>query len=241
MKAPTLLQMITLRGHSFFPAPLGAHSIVIDLGAHRGEFSKQIKSRFGCRCIAVEANPKLIDFVRAVDGVEAYACAIAASDGEVTLHFSKNLEASSIKPHPLDANGQSVTIPSRSLRSLLSEAGVTRVHLLKVDIEGAEVSLLDSLTDKELARIDQITLEWHDFCGSVSSDDIRRLVARLDQIGFEGFRFGSDNMNWLFVRRGAPGIGMLRRKYVRHMVRPLRNILHFVRNRTGIGVGLSGE
>ncbi|HYO09875.1 MAG TPA: FkbM family methyltransferase [Tepidisphaeraceae bacterium] len=233
--------MLTLRGHSFFPGPLGAGSTVIDLGAHRGEFSAQVRARFGCRCIAVEANPNLIEHVRKVEGVQAHGCALAGADGEMTLHYSANPEASSIKAGPMDATGDSAVVPARSLASLLAEAGVTRVDLLKVDIEGAEVEMFDSLSDDELCRIDQITIEWHDFSGAVSADEIARIAGRLDRVGFEAFRFGADNMNWLFARRDAPGLGRLRRKYVQLFVRPARGLLHAFRRSTGVQVGLSNE
>lgn len=227
--------MLTLRGHTILPGPLGPLSTVVDLGANRGEFAKQVRDYFGCRVIAVEANPKLIPEVRAVPGVEAHHCAVAGRDGEVAFHFSNESEAGAVVPGVRHATGEIVSVPARTLRSLLQEAKVEHVHLLKVDIEGAEVEVVDSLSDEEIQRIDQITLEFHDFCGLVSTADVRRICDRLSRLGFDGIQFGgwdrsSDNLNWLYVRRGLPRAGRFRRAYVKHVIRPIRNALHRLRN-----------
>lgn len=48
-----------VRGHHFLAKPINRDSVVLDLGANHGEFSKSIESRFGCRPRMVEANPDL--------------------------------------------------------------------------------------------------------------------------------------------------------------------------------------
>jgi FkbM family methyltransferase len=244
MKAAALLQMLTLRGHTFLPSPLGPSSTVVDLGAHRGEFARLIRCRFGCRVIAVEANPRFVADVQAVPGVEAHECAVCGRDGDLTFHLSDNPEAGAIMVGSF-ASGDSTTVHGRPLKGLLREAHVDRIDLLKMDIEGAEVEVFESLADDDLRRIDQITMEFHDFCGLVKPEEIAHVCNRLARVGFDGMRFGNDgrfgNMNWLFVRRGVPGAGAVRRAYVKHVVRRARRLLHSVRGRTGVRVGLSNE
>src|SRR5688572_21861845 len=53
----TLLNEIN--GHTLIGSELSDRSVVIDLGAHRGAFAHGVMNAFGCRCIAVEANPML--------------------------------------------------------------------------------------------------------------------------------------------------------------------------------------
>jgi FkbM family methyltransferase len=225
--------MLTLQGHTFFPSALHRDSVVVDLGANRGGFSQGVRSRFGCRCIAVEANPDLAAALRTSSTIESYQCAIAAADGESALHLSADPEGSSIQGNPPQSTGESVIVPARTLTTFLKEAGVTHVDLLKVDIEGAEVRMFDSLGDADLQRIDQISVEWHDFCGFVTAQDIERVAKRLDRLGFEGIRFGLDNINWVFVRRDLARPGVVRRKYVRYLMNPARNMLHRLRARVG--------
>ncbi len=54
-----------IRGHSLYTPPLGADSVVVDLGANRGEFALQMSRRFGGRYYLVEGNPELHDGLRA--------------------------------------------------------------------------------------------------------------------------------------------------------------------------------
>src|SRR2546430_10438031 len=51
-------------------------SVVVDLGAHKGEFAGEVVRRFGCRGIAVEANPAMVEALRGVRGGEAHCCAV---------------------------------------------------------------------------------------------------------------------------------------------------------------------
>jgi FkbM family methyltransferase len=219
-----LLQMLTVREHTFMPAPLSGSSIVVDLGAHKGEFSREIVARFGCRCIAVEANPTLIPQVKAVAGVEVVWGAISGEDGELELHLSNNPEASTVLGDRCTVpSGERVKVPALRLERLLREKGVTRVDLLKVDIEGAEIAMFRSLGDVELGRIQQISLEFHDFCGLVKSPEVHEVCDRLEGLGFEGMRFGRSNMNWLFVQRTA--VGRIPRLYLKHVVRRARRAI----------------
>src|SRR4051812_28066946 len=88
--------MITLRGHTFMTAPLSAGAIVLDLGANKGNFSARVGERFGCRCIAVEANPELVPEIAKLPGVRAVHAAIAPHDGEIVLNLNSNSESSTI-------------------------------------------------------------------------------------------------------------------------------------------------
>ncbi len=50
-----------------------------------------------------------------------------------------------------------------TFRELRRRAGVDRIDLLKIDIEGAEIGMFDDCTDEELSSIGQITVEFHAF------------------------------------------------------------------------------
>jgi len=220
--------VICIRGHSFFAGPLCSDSTVIDLGANHGEFSSGIRAHFGCRCIAVEPNPELCRTVRLIAGVELFEYAISDRDGDsLTFHLSDQSEASSLFKIRGESNSRTVTIRSITLESLMEEAKVGRVDLLKVDIEGAEIALFRSTSDEVLRRVDQISIEFHDFCGYVTTDQVKEVRRRLHAAGFSGYRYDVDNKNWLFVRREAAS--QLKRVYAGHAMSLLRRTLHRVR------------
>jgi hypothetical protein len=116
MRAPRLLQIMTLQGHSFIPGYLSSKSTVVDLGANLGEFSGAIRARFGCRCIAVEPNRALIDKIRCIEVVWA---AIAGNNEEVELDVAGGVEESRIVPSGTAPLAIGCAFPGRRLELLL--------------------------------------------------------------------------------------------------------------------------
>jgi FkbM family methyltransferase len=228
MKLPILSQTLELQGHTFLPSPLNKSSIVVDLGANTGEFSRKIVQSFHCRCIAVEPNPSVLERIRVLSGVESIWTAVSDCDGQIDLHLSNNSEASTALRGSPDANGQSLRVPTRTLESLLKEFGLTHVDLMKVDIEGSEVPMILSAPNHVLQSVDQISVEFHDFCKLVTTKQIAEVHTRLKELNFDAIEFGSGNEDSLFVRRDAVGIGRIRRGYVKHMVLNLRNVSRLI-------------
>ena len=70
----------TIRGHSFYTGLVNRESIVVDLGAHKGEFSSEMSNSFGCKCYLVEALPAL--YSKIVEGplAQKYNFAMAGRD-----------------------------------------------------------------------------------------------------------------------------------------------------------------
>ncbi len=205
----------TIRGHTFFAHCLNRDSVIVDLGANRGEFAEQVSRTFHARCYSVEALPSLFQTLPTLDRVTFFNYAISAKNEPVTFYLSDDPEGASIHQAGNDPTRGKVTIPGRTLEKFLDENGIDRVSLLKLDIEGAEKDLFDSTPDSVLARIDQITCEFHDFCGKITRADVMRIRNRLIGLGFTGIKFSRRNLNWLFVRRDRCGISSPRVAYAR--------------------------
>ena len=75
-----------------------------------------------------------------------------------------------------------VLCPCRTLDDILQAENIDRVDFLKVDCEGGEYALFDSMSDETLGRISRIALEFHELH---HSHDHRRIVNRLKSAGFE--------------------------------------------------------
>lgn len=194
-------------GHSYFPHLLGSDSVVVDLGGNRGAFSTAIRSRFGCRTLVVEPNPELCDSLSRL-GHEAYCLAVTSTDGPVSFYLADNSEASSLLvPSNQSPSGRWIEVLGVRLSRFLREHDVNLIDLLKVDIEGAEIAMFDSLSDDELQRITQISVEFHDFSGLVSQMDVRRIKQRFSDLGFWTLKmFRAGNLDVLFVNRQRTGL-----------------------------------
>ena len=198
-----LLPAVTLREHSFYARPLTADSVVVDLGANLGDFSRMVRDRFGCHCYAVEASPDLFRRIPEDDRIRKYHFAIAGAEEPVTLKLSDDIESSSIYQEPIRFT-QEIMVPGITLEGFLKLAGPERVDLLKVDIEGAEITMIHSTPGSVVRNIRQITLELHDFVEHWEvTQETEQALSRLRELGFYGIRFRSRGLNCdiLFLNR----------------------------------------
>ena len=177
------------RGHTVLGFAPGSAPLVIDCGAHKGEFAESVHRAWGARCHSIEASPALFADLALPAGAIGYNFAVAGSDGQVSFTLSDNPEASHVGGGNGSGDGDAISIPARSLAGFLDEVAPDAIDLLKLDIEGSEIAALDGLSDRHLARIGQITAEFHDFCGYVTASQVDTAIARLRAAGFAIFPF----------------------------------------------------
>lgn len=123
--------------------------VVLELGGGIGYMSTLIATRRRARAIhTFEANPGLIDYIRAVhgangvDSVTVHNALLAAKAGDpVDFFVRENLLSSSMS----EANeGHVVAVEKVAVRSLPDTLAEIRPTVLVCDIEGAEATLLPS-------------------------------------------------------------------------------------------------
>ena len=90
--------------------------------------------------------------------------AVCGGDRTVALELSEDITRNRIGDEQIGP-GSLVRVSGRHLAGIVCELGVTDIEVLKMDIEGAELEVIDSLDDEFLRNISQITIEFHDFLG----------------------------------------------------------------------------
>ncbi len=128
--------------------------IVVDVGARGRERSNSfdLLKTFGWRGILVEANPNLVESIKAdfadLD-IEVIECAVSDYDGEATFYLGVNDDVSSLNEHASLGWGPvagQITVPVRRLGPLLRDRGIPQdFGLLSVDIEGEDIRVLNDL------------------------------------------------------------------------------------------------
>jgi FkbM family methyltransferase len=185
------------------PGQLNEDSLVVDLGVHKGEFSRLIATEYGCSVLGVEANPQLFNSLPALPRARFLNQAIHSQDAPVTFHVSKNLEASSISQEIAQSGGGVVPVTVRgiTLDTLFKENAVSSVDLLKVDIECGEFPMLELTSAETLARITQLTVEFHvtPASGAHSVERVKAIMRRLGQIGFRPLVMNGSYTDVLFL------------------------------------------
>lgn len=192
-------------GHTYYAGDLNSDSVVVDLGANRGEFSKNLTAAHGCKCYAVEPVKVLFEKIPQMDRLSRYNIALGDKDGPVNFYPSDNPEAGTIFL-TTSTKTRPIVVEGRRFTSFLKENGLASVDLLKVDIEGAEGPLFDSTPDETLRDIKQITVEFHDFLeGVINPAKVRAIVRRLESLGFlyVDFTGGQNHSDCLFINLKA--------------------------------------
>jgi FkbM family methyltransferase len=214
-----LTEFLHLNGHSLLAAPLMAGINVLDLGANHGIFATLLSARYPGRYGGVEANPALIDELRAGAYDWVRHCAVSDAPREVPFRIARNDAASSMLELPntsiYDAiEVETIAVEGVPLADLLRQAG-ERVDVLKVDVEGAEVPALASLSPADLARIGQITVEFHSdptfqFGLTLETDAV---IQQLRNSGFVALDFEPGQKDMLFINRARYSVSRLREAY----------------------------
>lgn len=155
-------QIFTLREYRALDQLNLNDGLMVDLGANVGYASTYFLSRFAAlKVVAIEpdrANFELLNKNLQPYGsrITTIQAAIWPGVDRVALHDPGKGEEWGIKVYP-HASG---SIPTITIPEIMHKAGVHRISLLKIDIEGAEEQLFKGDTSW-LNRVDNLVAELH--------------------------------------------------------------------------------
>jgi FkbM family methyltransferase len=166
-----------------------ALKVVVDLGMNKGEFTNWVVDNTDARCVGVEPVPMLYRTLPRGDRIEAVEAAVGATPGKQSLCVPREACAS-LASAGLAQDGDRVEVEVMTLEALMRAHRLEWIDLLKIDIEGAEIELLEGLGKESFARIGQMTVEFHDFLRPSDHPHVAKVVARIRDNGFYVVNFG---------------------------------------------------
>jgi FkbM family methyltransferase len=196
--------------------------VVIDLGANEGRFYNEFINYFGIdsikEYIGVEPNVTLYENylvnltknknVKMVNKAIYRKSNININFTEIKNHEAGNILANSNnffkwgEKSPKEYLVQSITIGD-----LLEHFNVDYVDYLKIDIEGAEYFLIETLNKSICDKINQISIEFHDFIDPELKNKSKEYVQKIIDLGYTlhsskqwGGRYGTNYMDTLFIK-----------------------------------------
>lgn len=130
-----------------FSAPrLAGAEIIFDVGANFGAFVIPFaRLAPAARLFAFEPNPNTARALRenlirnSITNVVVVECAVSHSDGEITFSDSSDPATNRI----LGNDDVGLSVQCRSLTSFCRENNINRIDFLKIDVEGAEMDVLE--------------------------------------------------------------------------------------------------
>lgn len=181
----------TFSHHIYFFEPETDAPVIIDAGAHIGMATLYFKKLYPAAKIwAVEPHPVNFELLQKnvtenrLTDVTCIQAALHRTSGNTTLHADTEFDwFSTVSKHAKAWNGQQKTqdikVPALMLSQLLTTIGQP-IDLLKMDIEGAEFDVLQSVAGK-LDQIKHIICEFHP-----RKDNVRdEFTTFLEKRGFE--------------------------------------------------------
>lgn len=158
---------------------------IVDIGVAQGT-PELYRSFKGKKFLLVEANPLFADRLKELKRevpaqVEMVFC--GSKSGTASLHAPKNGRASSLYVHPDIHAEQMFTVPVETLDTLIERNQIKGSLLVKIDVEGAEMEVLEGAT-KTLERTVAVILEVSWGRGFVGGSGYADLFDFLHEHGF---------------------------------------------------------
>lgn len=211
-------EFVNIATHHVYTRPLKSKSpVIVDAGANRGHFSKNARKMFGGKYFLVEPNPELVktlseSFRRVDKGI------IYDKNGQVKFNISNNDMASSVlrlpDESPYDAtHKETIVVSSTTLSKYMKEKDIKEIDLLKMDIEGAEISVLNEVSEEVLQRIGQITVEFHgkEVFDFGLKEEVEKTIKRMKNENFVVIDFTFPNrIDVVLINRGLVDINKLK-------------------------------
>lgn len=149
------IDLITLDEYKIKNIRLPKYPTVVDIGANIGAFSILIKKNFPNAVIeSYEPNPRNYALLKLnASFTLTHKNAVAGTAG--TLRFDTKRSSMTTR---VDASGD-LAVEAVSFKDILQRVG--HIDLVKIDIEGGEYNIFDSLQPTDLSSVDSIIMEIH--------------------------------------------------------------------------------
>jgi FkbM family methyltransferase len=120
--------------------------------------------------------------------------AVATRDGVIQMWGAEDPESGSLSAVNLYETTRVLTKPGRTIRTLMAELGDERAELVKLDIEGSEYDVLETLDLRSLG-IEVLCVEFH------PTRSVHEALDLIERIRCQGYRpvHCKDRTNFTFV------------------------------------------
>ena len=186
--------------------------VFLDVGANVGYYALLAASRMpkSGSVVAVEASPRIHRLLTAnvelngLSNIRTECCAALASEGSVTLyHGGPNNLGGTTTTEDIAHDRQGVVIQGRRLCDIVGEADLARVRVVKIDVEGAEWSVVQGLIPMFDRLPDDAEFVIEVVPGLMKFDDVDRLFDFMEGQGFHAYRLENPYDARSYLRPGA--------------------------------------
>ena len=179
------------------------NDIIIDIGAHIGLFtlyaSQYCKNGIIFCFEPVEENYSvLLDNITQnnLKNVKSFKSAVSKSESTITIYRNKDEAGHSM----FSSNSHALKVDSISLKKIIDENSIDRCDLIKLDCEGAEYEIIESLPLEYFKKISKMIIEYH-FADS-NPKLVNEIITKLKNVSFKMLTIpSSSDMGMLYVEK----------------------------------------
>jgi len=206
--APAFISSVRLGGEAGYVIPrnvLGQKSVCYCVGCGEDiSFDLELIQRYDVEVFAFDPTPRSIAYTRRttadIHNYHFYDFGIWSSDGHARMYMPTDDIGVNGSITNLHKTNSSIEIRTRRLSSVMKENGHSQIDLLKIDVEGAEHEIIQSIIDDQ-CKVTIVVVEFDSFAYLTARqlEEIRTSVNSLLRCGYRiDYIEGS---NFTFVRR----------------------------------------
>ena len=144
--------------------PIDHDSVVLDVGAYKGEWAEPIWNQAQPTIHCFEPAPRpFAKLVRKFEGnerIHLHQYGLGGADSTASLA----LAGPGASFYEAEAGFDRIEAPIRDVVTVLDELGLDEIDLIKINIEGGEYDLLDRLAESgKLAKITYVLVQFHEW------------------------------------------------------------------------------
>lgn len=152
---------------------------------------------------AFDPTPRSIEWVKKQGFKENFVMheyGISAQDGNVSFNPPENPAhvSHTLLPRP-STERKAISVPVKRLSTIMRELGHNHIHILKMDVEGAEYEVVGDIF-RSSVRPDQILVEFHHRFPGVGIPRTRRAIEELRSMGYKLFFVSESGEELCFAR-----------------------------------------
>jgi FkbM family methyltransferase len=162
---------------------------VLDIGANAGTFSKLFLENGVSKIYAFEPNQDALvnlNYLASKEpNLKVIEKAVHTNEEDLKFYIDKgNTTIGSFDSNHVNLNNNAevkeIIVPTITLQNFIKQENLSKIDLIKIDIEGAEYNLIEHLTDPVFDITDRFLIEWH----NNTDQRVQKLVDKLISKGY---------------------------------------------------------
>jgi len=185
------------------PEGISPSSIVYSLGVGRNiSFDIAMIEKYQVQIYAFDPTPLSVEWVKSTPVPEHFHFfdyGIASFDGTAMLYDNPKHKSQSIRQRP-KGKESAIEVRFHKLKTVMDMLGHEKIDILKMDIEGAEYEVIESLLSSNI-QVDQLLVEFHHGkFRDIGVSETKRIIEELHRNNFRIFYLSPRQREFSFLK-----------------------------------------